>query len=206
MSKRTLILIVFLLVLTGFFVYLAVSQNQQKPAPVAKVTPTAKPQVAFTTIALMPQTLSLSSRSGSLNIVINTHGEKNKVTAVQLELSYDPKSLSSVTLTPGPFLPAAAPLINTVDAQQGKITYALVIPPSGQGKSGEGVVATIAFQSLLTAGASTEITVLPTTLITAEGIPESVLAKGTGATISVGTPALVSPSIQQSTTSAPVTP
>lgn len=210
MSKRTLILIAFLTILTAFFIYIAVSQRQgQNSVPVTSVTPTKKPVPAYTTIALTPQTLSLSSNSGSLAVTIDT-GAKNKanaVTAVQLELQYDPKMLSNVTITAGSFIPNASPLVSQVDPLTGRITYALAIPPSGNGAVGAGTVATITFTSRIPRGGSTKVSVLPTTLVTAQGIAESVFLKGSGATISFGTPGVsVSPSVMQSTTSAPVVP
>ena len=186
MSKRTLALIAFLTVLTAFFVYLAVSQNQPAPAPVATVVPTKKPIPAYTTLQLTPENFSLSSNSGSLAVVINTgSGEKtNAVTAVQLELQYDPKMLTGVSIVPGTFIPSATALVNTIDQTTGRITYALAIPPSGSGATGKGTVATLRFTSLLPRGGSTKVTILPTTLVTAQGVSESVLLKATGATIS----------------------
>lgn len=207
MSKRTLALIIFLTVLTGFFIYLAVSQNRPQPTPSPTVlTPTKKPVPAYTTLTLSPQTLTLSSNSGSLAVMIDTgSGEKtNAVTAVQLEMEYDPKVLTAVTLTSGSFIPNATPLVNNIDQTNGKITYALAIPPSGSGVSGKGSVATIQFRSLIPQGSSTTVRLLPTTLVTAQGVSESVLLKATGATITVGTAVTPAPTaIQQSPQTAP---
>lgn len=112
-------------------------------------------------------------------------GQKvNAVTAIQLEMQYDPKMLTNVTITPGAFIAGAVPLINAIDPVTGKITYALAIPPSADGKSGDGTVATIQFQSLLPKGSKTQFTLLPESLVTAQGVSESVLLKATGATIS----------------------
>lgn len=190
MSKRTLALIAFLTVLTAFFVYLAVSQTKPVVTTPKVMTPTTKPVPAYTTLSLTPENLSLSSNSGSLNVMINTgKGTKtNAVTAVQLEMQYDPKMLTNVTVVPGTFIPNGVPLVNSIDKTTGKITYALAIPPSGSGATGTGTVATIRFQSLLPKGKSAEFSLLPTTLVTAQGVSESVLLQATGATISSGTP------------------
>jgi hypothetical protein len=193
MSKQTLALIIFLTALTGFFVYLAVSQNKGGiyPSTPTQVVPTKKPNHAFTTIQLQPQAVTLSARSGSVDVMINTNGTKNKVTAVQLELSYDPGKLTNVTITPGKFIGASVPLINNTNPKTGRITYALAISPSASGKSGSGILATITFQSLMSTGMSTNIGVLPQTLVTSEGTTETVLSKATGTTITAtGTPAV----------------
>jgi hypothetical protein len=199
MSKRTLILIAFLLVLTGFFIYLAVSQvpksSQTKPGA---VVPTKKPVPAYTTLMLSPTNLTLSSTTGSVAVMINTgEGSKtNTVTAVQLELQYDPAMITNVTLTPGTFFSNAIPLVNTADKESGKVTYALAVSPTATGKAGKGTLATIQFQSLLPKGATTKLSILPTTLITAQGVADSVFLKGTNATITAGS--AVSPAIQSS--------
>lgn len=207
MSKRTLILIVFLTILTAFFIYLAVSQNRPQVRETTTMTPTKPPVPAYTTLLLSPAVLSLSSPSGSLQVLINTgSGAKtNAVTAVQLEMQYDPKMLTNVTVTPGTFLSNVLP--GSADKATGRITYAVGIVPSGSGVSGSGTVATIQFQSLLPKGGSTQLTILPTSLVTAQGVEKSVLLKATNATITFGTAAMpVSPSAMQSTSSAPITP
>ncbi len=190
MSKRTLILIAFLTVLTAFFLYLALTQNQQKQPPAQQTTsaPTKKPIPAYTTLQVTPEKLSLSSNSGSLDIMINTGtGNKtNAVTAVQLELQYDPKMITGVTIVPGTFISNATPLVNTIDQTTGRITYALAISPSGTGVTGKGRVVSLRFQSLIPNGSSTTVSLLPSTLVTAQGIGDSVLLKATSATISVG--------------------
>jgi len=186
MSKRTLILIAFLTLLTAFFIYIAVSQRpSRKTTPVTKVTPTQKPIPAYTLLTLSPQTLSLSSNSGSLQVLIDTGtGSKtNMVTAVQLEMQYDPKMISGVTITSGDFIPNATQLVNTVDPVTGTMTYALAISPAENGKAGKGTVATIRFQSIMQKGQKTSLTLLPTTLVTAQGVAESVLKNAMSATI-----------------------
>lgn len=207
MSKRTLALIAFLTVLTAFFVYLAVSQNQPQKTAVTKVAPTKKPVPAYTTLQLSPENVTLSSNSGSLNVMINTgKGTKtNAVTAVQLEMQYDPKLLTNVSITPASFIPNATALVNSIDQATGRITYALAISPSGSGATGSGTVATLRFTSLLPRGSSTDVVILPTTLVTAQGVAESVLLKATSAKITFGTAqTTVPPRTTQSTSSAPI--
>ncbi len=179
MSKKTLLLIVFLLLLTGIFVFIAVSQNStptQKQSA-AVVAPTKKPSQAFTTLAFSSPVVAGNTQS--VDVMIDTHGVKNKVTAVQLELSYDPAQITTITAKPGPFLENSFALISPSDPKKtGRVTYALAISPTAKGKSGSGVVATLSFQTL-SAKANTTIHLLSTSLVTAEGIAQSVL-KTTG--------------------------
>jgi hypothetical protein len=199
MSKRTLILIAFLLVLTGFFVYIAVSQvPKNSPNKPVAVSPTKKPVPAYTTLMLTPANLALSSTSGSIAIMITTgEGSKiNTVTAVQLELQYDPKMMTNVTVTPGTFFTNPIPLVNTTDKESGRITYALAISPTAKGTAGKGTLATVQFQSLLPKGGTTKLSLLPTTLVTAQGVAESVFLKATDATITSKT--ATAPAVQSS--------
>ncbi|HVT63083.1 MAG TPA: cohesin domain-containing protein, partial [Legionellaceae bacterium] len=184
-----LLLIVFLLIITGIFVYIAVSQNSIKTTPKQpsqRPVPTQKPSQAFTTLAFSPSVVTLSSNSGSVAILIDTHGEKNKITAVQLELSYDPTRIANITAKPGTFLDNPFALISPSDPKKtGRVTYALAISPSAKGKSGSGVVATLSFQKLFSTG-NTVIHVLPSSLVTSEGIAQSVLKNTIDVTITAG--------------------
>ncbi len=100
MSKRTLGLILILVLVTG--VLFSVALFPQKP-----VSPTqnsiALPSVspAQTNLFLSPNPLIISSPSASVDLNIDT--KENKVTAVQLELSYDPQAIIITDITPSNF-------------------------------------------------------------------------------------------------------
>lgn len=181
MSQKTVGLIIALILVTGILVYTAVAPKQPAPATPSTTTPTTPAVLAQTTLALSPSLLSLSSNSGSLNVVIDSGS--NKITAVQLELSYDPKMLSAVDITPGAFFDKPVTLIKTIDDKNGKISYALGIAPTGLAKSGQGAVATITFSSAQQTGQATQITFSPKTLVTAEGANSSVLKATSGAAV-----------------------
>jgi hypothetical protein len=128
----------------------------------------------------------------------------NKVTAVQLELQYDPKMITNVRVVPGSFFTNPVPLVTTNDTATGKLTYALAISPTATGATGSGTVATVQFQSVMPKGGSTQLSILPTTLVTAQGVAESVFLKGTTAIITAGgntAGVTVSPTSIQSTQS-----
>lgn len=152
-------------------------------------------------------------------ITINT-GE-NLVTTVQLELGFDPKILTNININPADFFENPAILIHQIDLKNGRISYALAASQSNRvkrdnhvrrgatgtfevpsdatlgGKKGEGIVATITFQSLAldvktappdetksvssatVSGAQapkqTSIIFLPKTFVVAQGLGESAL-------------------------------
>lgn len=170
MSKRTLALIIILVVITGVLVALAVTPEKKPVTPSIIPTPTPAAQTA---LAFSPNPLTIASPSATVDVLVDT--QTNPVTAVQLELSYDPKVITSVDVQPGSFFTNPAELLKTIDTKEGKISYALGILPSDNPKKGQGVVATITFRTSLAAGQATQISFLPKTLVTASGIASSVL-------------------------------
>lgn len=170
MSKRTLALIIVLIIVTSILVALAVTP--QKPSAPLTVAPTPTP-AAQTALTFSPNPLTIASASATVDVLVDT--QTNGVTAVQLELSYDPKVITSIDIKPGSFFSNPAELLKTIDAKEGKISYALGILPSDVAKKGQGIVATITLRTTLAVGQPTQISFLPKTLVTASGITSSVL-------------------------------
>lgn len=186
MSTKTIILIIVLSVIAGIAVFIAMSPKNETPQPSGLQQPTPAPNVAFTTLSLLPNSLTISTPSASVDVSIDT--KTNKVTAVQLEISYDPKKLTNVDIvapSSGGFFENPIVLLKKIDEKKGLISFALAISASQTAKMGTGNVATISFTSLITPPGQTEIKVLPETLVTAEGISSSVLKSSSGTTIIV---------------------
>lgn len=183
MSKKTLILIVILFVLTTLLFITAMGKNkevaEESSPEVEEVA--AIPSVQKTNIYLSPDSLVLDSNSGSINVDLST--EENNVTAVQLEMAYDPKVIGGIDIIPGDFFDDPSVLMKTIDQKNGRISYALILPASSPAKKGTGTVAVISFKVLNKNVGQTNISFLPKTLVTAEGVDPSVLKTSTGATI-----------------------
>lgn len=184
MNKQTFALLSFLVLIAGVLVYLAVSQpsEEARPEPTTEKAAKPTPSLIQTVLSLSPSTVEVSSAAGSVDVNINS--ASNSVTGVQLELSYDPTVLSDVTVSPASFFETPSVLINKIDAKNGKISYAIVIPPTGAAKKGAGNVATIKFNVLRGAKtSSTQIQFLPKSIVTAEGLGYSVLKSTSDATV-----------------------
>lgn len=184
MSKQTLLLILALLAITAMLFYVAL--KQQAPAPVTQVaiptpTPIAQTQLNFGTLLSTPS--ALGKITYSLPVTISTG--TNKVTAVQLELQYDPSVINTVAVAPGPFLANPVILLNKIDQKNGRVSYALGISPQDSGKLGSGNVAILTFETLVQTPTQTTIQFLPKSLVTAEGIIQSVLAGTNSAQITL---------------------
>ncbi|MBI2074236.1 MAG: hypothetical protein HYT83_00185 [Candidatus Levybacteria bacterium] len=182
MSKRTLALIIVLAIITVVLVVAATmpKQNPNSPSPISNILVKPTP-VAQTTLKLSPNPIVTSSQSASAQVEILSGA--NKITAVQLELSFDPTKITNVTITPGTFFQNPIVLLNNIDLKNGKISYALGITPTGSPKTGQGSVALLTFQTALTSGQQTAIIFEPKSLATAEGVAPSVLKSALGTTI-----------------------
>lgn len=178
MPRQTVAFVTFLIVVTVFLVGLAVyTQKPGAPTPVTQ-QPTF-PSYAHTTLRLTPpvNTPSLPN-TYSTDVSIATGGDK--VTAAQLELSYDPKVLTNVQIKPGTFIQNPVVLLKKVDEANGRISLAIGIPLGQAAPTGTGTVATITFDEIPTATGSTILDFLPKTAVTAQGIAQSVLKTSTG--------------------------
>lgn len=180
MPKKTLVLIILLLIIVLGLLYMLLSPKTKDVSfnpPLPPATPTS---VAKTTLSFSKDSIVISSRSATADIVVNSNGQE--LTALQFEMSYDPKTVVVSDITPGDFFTNPTVLFRKIDPTLGKLSYMLAIPPTGTAKNGTGTIAVISFNttSNLLSGKSTEFTFLPKTLVTAKNIKESVLEKTTG--------------------------
>jgi len=145
-----------------------------KTTPIA--TPTIEP-VAQTILSFGVPEIATTSSTTTLNysLPVNILTGKNKVSAVQLELQYDPLLLTNVKITADSFFTKPVVLIDQIDTKTGRISYAFGIGPTDQGVVGSGSVATLTFSAKAGIPEKTAIIFLPKTLVTAEGVAESVL-------------------------------
>lgn len=193
MSKKTIGLIVILLILTIVLVFVALSTKQSPPPtqqttpkPSATVSPT--PVAGHTVLSISPTSVA-ASRSGApttLNVTIDTNGDS--VRAVQLEIAYDPKVLTGVTIKPGSFFTTADVLpVGGVDQKTGRITFAVTTANLRDSQSGKGTVAVLSFYPAAgTQVVSTPITLLDKSLVTSPGMgAQSVLKTTSGATVTL---------------------
>ncbi len=204
MPKKTLALISILVLITVILFVVALRSGQTKPSgDETAATQSEEPtptQAAKSVLTLSPNPVTVSpGGKGEVDVVINT--DENAVTAVQLEVSYDPRVVTNVDVVPGPLFSNAVVLIDNNDAQTGRLTYAFGITPNSPTIQGTGTVATITFTATGTQGQQSEIALLPETLVTARGVATSVLKSATGAQVIIsGTER--APTVQQGSPSA----
>lgn len=190
MPRKTLALISGLVLVTVVLFVVALRAGQQ--AAPSQTTPqtSMKPEPtvpAHTVLNVGPNPLTVAPGTlGKAEVMIDT--SDNDVTAVQLELGYDPTVLSNVKVTSGPLFVNPAVLIDKNDPVKGRYTYAFGITPSSKPVKGTGVVATVTFSVKPgTLGKQTQLGLLPNSLVTARGVASSVMKSGTGTVVTVGT-------------------
>jgi hypothetical protein len=187
MSKRTLFLIFALFIITGVLLMVALYNPNAKPAAIP-ITPTPKEEIAQTVLSFGSTNIATSSSVASLkySVPINISTGKNKVTAVQLEMQYDPQVITKVTVVPGPFFTKPEVLLEQIDEKTGRITYAFGSGLTEPSVVGQGIVANLTFEAKATPLQTTIISFLPKTLVTAEGINQSVLKQTNDIQIIIG--------------------
>lgn len=194
MPRKTLALISGLVLITFilFVIALKSSKTEQPPTSIvptnedqAMYGPTATPMVpAHSVLSLSPNPVNAApGQAGSVAVNIDT--SDNEVTAVQLEIAYDPNIIANVQVVPGELFASPVVLINKNVVKEGRFTYAYGITPNHTPIQGSGTAATITFTALNKPGEVSQLTLLPTTLVTARGISNSVLKSSTGTLVQI---------------------
>lgn len=195
MSKRTFALIFTLftaaVVLVVIAIYNPSSYDVNAPTSSTAITPTAtseslaQTELKFGALSNF-LTASSSGEKTSYSIPITISSNNNKVTSVQLEISYSPQALWQISLIPGGFFPKPVSLLSQIDENNGRISYAIGNEPSTEGIEGKGVVAILTFQAKSQFKGNTRILFLPKTLVLAERSNQSVLRQATSTQIIIG--------------------
>ncbi len=185
MSKKTIALIAALLLLVIVLVWIAA--NPKKPLTTSQNVPGAIPTVivpAHTMLSLSPNSITISKATPS-QLMVNIDTTDNKVNGVQMEITYNPKLVKVLDVTPGTFLTGALPLRKIIDNQAGHLTYILALPPQQPQKQGKGTVAILSIQAVTSQSGQSQISFANRTLVTSEGIAQSVVKNTTPATIKI---------------------
>ncbi len=154
-----------------------VQSNQTTIQPT--VIPTVAPKEA--SISLSPNPLNLAgTKQGSIDVVLDTATQH--ATAAQIQVSYDPKTITVTDIKPGTFFDNPTVLIKKINQTAGTISYAIGIGPTGQQKQGSGTIAIINF-TVVPSGTTTKIDFLPQTIVTQQGTDTSILKSSIGTTI-----------------------
>lgn len=183
MPKKTTILIIILAIITGVLIFVAVRSDQtQEFGKKVMNTATATPVVIRPFASLYFSTPLIDITRGTtaqkVDIMLDTNGKS--VAGAQAELTYDPNTITNVSLTPlvanQLFGTNPIVLINSVDKTQGRISYAISISVNDAEKIGKGSIGQLSFTVNKFSGVpTTKITFLPKSAVTTQKTKFSVL-------------------------------
>ncbi len=182
MSKKTITLIVVLAIVAILLVVAAVSPKGgiNLNQVMTNGTPTPSPVVPRSVLSFSPNPLVTTVGKNTLDIVIDGNGDN--VSGVDMEITYDPKMFTLIDIAPTDYFENVFVLYKKIDPLKGKMILSFAIPPGGTGKKGSGAVARISFTTTRTMG-ETMFTILPSTVVTAQGVKTSVLKESTNAKV-----------------------
>jgi len=178
---KTLGLIIFLALITGLLVYIALLPQKGLQENPSTQEVSKENEAEEDTILSIEPAEGNTNRNRVYNVNIDTG--KNKVTGVQLELSYDPSVLRNVEISSLDFLPESIELLNNIDVNNGRISFALTLPPDENAVSGIGSIAQIKFNVSSQSAFPTFIEFMPKTEVSAQNITSSVLKEAFDAVI-----------------------
>lgn len=171
-STRNIALISIFIVALAYFTISSIPKQAPAPIGINEVGVASAATVSLSFPATITSELGAET---SADIMIDSGG--SELTAVQVELSYDPSGLSPIRVVQGDFLTNK---LGQPKIQNGKITFTYTVALGEKGKSGSGKLATIIFKSLKD---NTQITFDKGTMVAAHGKSSNVLASATGTTI-----------------------
>jgi hypothetical protein len=183
---RTIILIIVLAAFAVFFSFLALNAKRTNPS-LALPSPTPTPAYIKSILSLIPASQGQTTTTRIYNVTIDS--DINTINAIQVELAFDPKAISNITISPGTFFTHPVILLKNVDYKNGRISYALGIQPTDTGIKGKGTIAILSFQiSQNIASTGTTLSFLPKTFVAAQGITPSVLKEAKNVVVPVSLP------------------
>ncbi len=171
---RPIALSLLALAAIGYYVYTRLPQTTPTPLTINEVASIP----ATVSLTLPTQISAASGTEVAADITIDTGGAK--VTAVQVELTYDATKLGTPTLTQGDFL---TDKLGTPKVQNGRIFFVYVIPLKSAGKTGTGTLAKLKFK----VNGDTQLAFGKATMVAAIGSKTNMLKSATGTAIQTGT-------------------
>ncbi len=169
---KTILLIVLLAIIAALLTYVAISPKG-KLNEVLKQTPMVKENNADSTLSVLN---AEKNSDGTYSSIVYLDSGKNTVTGVQLELYYDPKVVSNVTISPLDYFSSATEALKTIDQPNGRISYAIGTSLGESGVMSKGNLAKITFTLTPNPDVpTTSFNFMPKTSVHGNGTDESLL-------------------------------
>ena len=200
--NKTPILITALVALTILLVVLAIFPNRHSISLPRNIIPKVDNAKTLLSIENPLEVMDATASAKTYSANIDVDSSSDKLTAVQIELKYDPQVLTQVDITPGNFFQNPVVLLKRIDGVNGTVSYALGV--TGDAVSGKGVVAKLEFSQApapISDTYFTSIDFLSKSTVAAEDSDKTVLKKSTGVGFSINSEGIV-PASPESSSSA----
>lgn len=191
LPRNTVILIVLLLTITVILLTLALYNfNLLRQPPTGRAVKSTSPSYARAVLNILPPQSTVSStglKTYMATVRINTPATGvDRLSAAQIDLSYDPKILSNVDIKAGPLIDKPVVLLKKIDTKKGIINFDLAPNPTEKNLGYVvGDLAVVTFTINPSAKGTSAINFLPSTIITSAGYPQSILQQAIGTSFTV---------------------
>ncbi len=174
MSKTSYFLVGILLIIIVCFLAAAFLYPHTTSIPtLTSDKKTVQKTVAQSTVSLSPITQTLTpGQTSSVDVFISN--DNVSPDTIQLEIGYDPYTITPVTVTPGKYFNEQTVLFNTINPRNSRITLAITCTnkPSPCGSDQTQSIAKILFTvNPLAMKKETAINILPKTLVASDQTP-----------------------------------
>lgn len=124
MSKTTIFLLFILLVFVGFLLYILFG-NYKNPI-ISSITKPLLSENTASNLSLSFSTATPTVHAGqTVSVAVDIHNPDPHPDLVQLEIGYDPMSVTIDSITPGTFFTNPTIALERIDPASGRISYAL---------------------------------------------------------------------------------
>jgi len=174
-NKLSLYIIIGSALILGILFYLRQNSLLLQPSNIMEI----KNNTGDIVLSLTPANSELNlNQDTTLSLLVDTKGAK--VSAVQVELTYDQSQLEISDIKPSDFLPVE--LLKPKNENE-LVKFVYAVPPESGGKAGTGTVATLKVKAKKTG--THQLSYTPNTMAAAIGYNGNVLRQATDATIQV---------------------
>lgn len=178
--NKTLILVVGLIILTIILLIITLTVKRGSLPSFSNDDAAKMADIAHTTVTVSGDA-QVASAAGTYQTDVMIEPNGNKITGIQLDLSYDPKVITVTDITPGPFFPKPTVLDKVIDTATGKVTLTVATSFGADPVTENGTVAVLSFKKI--GEGNVVINVLPSTLVTDSRYSQSVLNTSVSADI-----------------------
>jgi hypothetical protein len=166
MSKTSVFLIIiFSLTLIALLTVNTLYSSKPVLKSIPAMFPTQPVTESENTLSITPSILTVNAgKTTTVQVILDSKGELP--TVVQMELAYDPYEFASVAIIPGTFFSSPQVLLNNINANNGRISYAIAPSLDQTTPTVSTLLATITIKPRINAyKRNTTLSFLPKTII-----------------------------------------